>query len=243
MSGYFSIKRIIPVAIIALMLPIMGCFGDEGYYPSYPYGGEYDGGYGGGDYGGYYPPYDDGPDLARLVEGEWEGFMWEDYRSDHRPPGKKKLAMRIRYSDTTYDYSGRREWVDVNVLVDGRPAASSRTRVNSGGYIHLSSYRNDIQFEMHARFHSDDGEGEIDLTWDEKYKDEWTGKTETCRVRTRGDFEVGRVRHGHWAAAWELFDTYRDGIWELPDSVWETATLEGIEHLETIEQNFVRSTL
>ena len=240
MSRHFSIKRIIPVAVIALMLPLMGCFGDKGYFPSYPYGGKYDGYGGGGDYGGYNPPYD-GSDLIRQVEGEWEGFMWEDWRSDFRARGKKKLAIRIRHSDTTYSHSGWQEWVNVDVLVDGRPTASTRTRVTSGGYIHLNSYRNEIQFEMHGRFWHDDGEGEIDLTWDEKFKDTWSGHTETWRVRTRGDFDVGRVRHSHWAAAWELFDTHGDDIWELPDSVWETATIEGLDYLESVEEAFIRT--
>jgi len=245
-----QMRHVTFILLAILILPLTACRFDEYGYdnPTYPSGGEYDGGYGdggGGGYGGgtYNPPdYDDGPDWSRDVEGEWEGFMWEQYRSDGRPLSKKKLAMRFQYADTTYTWSGRHEWVKANVVVDGRPAASSKTEVTSSGRIDFSSYQNGIDFEMQGNFYGDSGSGDIELAWDEKVTDKYTGETEMCYVRVRGDFELARAVGDHWGAAWALFDLYGDdGIWELPDYVWETATLEGLEHLDAVEETFIRA--
>ena len=224
-------------------------------YPVYPDGGEYydgpgDGGgsYDGGEYdggggGGYYPPppppKDYGCDWACDATGEWEGFIWEKYRSDGLSLSKKMMAMRVRFVETTYDYSGRHEWVDVDVLIDGRPVASRETQVTSSGYINLASFKNDIDLELRGRFKNNDAEGDVDLSWDEKVENKYTGHVEEYWVRIRGDYDLGLVHGAHWAQAWELFDTYGDGVWDLPDDVWEAATVEGLAHLAEIDDTMV----
>lgn len=232
-----------PVALLiaSLMLPLMGCFGDNysRHYPTYPYGGEYDGGYGDGSYGG---EYDGGGgydiDWGREVEGEWEGFMTENYRSDHRPLCKRKLAMRIQRAGTGYDYWGSYSLVNIDVLLDGRPVASSTTEVGSGGRIGFNAGKND--FSMSGRFSGGSADGTMSLTWEEKVKNPYTGEPELRHVHIAGDFSMGRVHGAHWAAAWALFDTYGEGIWDLPDEVWEAATLEGLAHLAVIEETLPR---
>ncbi len=239
-------KKAILIFILILILPLIGCFEND-RYPSYPSGGEYNGGSGGyggggGDYGGGYGGgYDDGCDWAYDAIGEWEGFLWEEYRSDGRPLSKKMLAMRASYSDTTYTYSGRHEWIKLDVLVDGRPVASSKSEISSSGYISFSSHKSGIDFEIYGRFRNNDAYGDIDLAWDEKVQNKYTGKLELRYVHIRGDYEMGRVHGSHWAAAWDLFDTCEDGIWDLPDVVFKAATLEGLAHLAEIEETFIRN--
>ncbi len=238
-------RNALSILIALFVFAIIGCEGYAGgkfEFPTTPHHDDYDGGYGGSGGGGYSPQPDihDGPNLARDVEGEWEGFLWEDYRSDGRPRGKKKVALRLRYSDTTYGYSGRHEWVKVDVLVDGRPAASSTAEVRPGGYIGFSSHRHDIEFEMNGRFRQNRADGDIRLAWDEKVESKWSGDIRKEFVRIRGGFELGRVHGYHWGAAWELFDTFGEDAWDLGDEVWQAATLEGLQHLEEVEQTFVR---
>ncbi|MCK4719392.1 hypothetical protein KAU08_01960 [bacterium] len=226
--------RIVTGILLILVLALLGCSGcapgEYKPYPTYPSGGDYD--YGGGSY--------DLPDYVHDALGEWEGFMWEEYRSDHRTLGKKKVAVRIQYKDSTYTSSGWRDWVRVNVLIDGRPAASTIEEIRSGGYLHLETYQGDIDLDLKGWFRHNKANGDIDLVWDEKFDYPW-GDTDFYRVRSAGDFELGHVTHLHWASAWELFDTYGDEIWDLPEETWYEATLDGMEYLESIEETLVRT--
>jgi len=239
--------RYLPVlALIFAGMFLISCSGDfsgkYNSYPTYPYGGEYDDDYYGGgyDYGPKPPTYDYEPRYADDIEGEWEGFMWEDYRSDNRPHGKKIVAMRVRFSEVTYDYSGRHEWVKVNVLIDGRPVANKIEEIESGGRMDLTSCVNDIDFDMDTRFYSATAVGDIDLWWEEKVED-WWGDKYFIDVHVRGDFELGRAKGSHWAAAWDLFDQYGDDIWTISDETWEFATMEGIQHMLEVEETFFRT--
>ncbi len=202
--------------------------------PTYPYGGEYDGGYGGGYDGGYdgdpYKPPDYDPyDFAREIEGTWEGFMWENYRSDHAPLGKKPMAVRITRAGINL--------VKVNVLVDGRPAGSDSSNVSPGGCIGVST----DDCRLSGCFGSSSANGNVDLDWDEKIKNQYTGDVETYHVHISGTYTLGLTRGSQWDAAFELFDTYGDGIWDLPDDVWEEASREGLAHLAAIEDTFLRA--
>jgi hypothetical protein len=160
--------------------------------------------------------------------------MWETYRSDGESHSKHKLAMRFAFVEADCSYSARREWVKVDVLVDGRPAASCKTEVEPGGYVDLDSDRNDIEFAMRGRWRDDSGYGEICLAWDEKVEDYW-GDPYMHFVRIRGDFDVQRVHGTHWAAAWTLFDTLGDGVWDVGDETWSDATREGLQYLDSLE--------
>jgi len=242
-------SRFLPIIILIAMIPLAGCVRD-GYVPTYPTGGEYGGDdyYDGGDYGGgggYYPPppppnYDDDIDWARVAEGEWEGFMWEEWRSDGRPLSKKIVAMRVNFRRVTYDYSGRHEIIKMDVLVDGRPVASKETEIKQSGNFSFASYKSDVDMLMQGRFTYSEAYGDIDLGWHEKVKNPWTGQMDEYFVDLGGYYEAGRLRHGHWAQAWELFDTHGDAVFDLDDSVWETATLEAMEHMAQVEETILR---
>jgi len=232
-------SRFIAVLIIFMIVPLAGC-NSAGYWPTYPTGGEYGDG-GGSGYNPYDPPYyDTGPDWSRDAVGEWEGFMWEDWRSDGRPLSKKIVAMRVNFTRATYNYSGRHEFVKIDVLVDGRPAASKETEITQYGQVSLASYKSSIDFRMTGRFRYDSGDGDIELTWDEKVYNPWTGYTDTYTVDLGGNYEVGRVHHGLWADAWALFDTYGEGIFDLDDTVWETATSAGVANMAEQEEIQIR---
>ncbi len=225
-----------------MLIASAGCGALDEPWPTYPSGGEYTGGPYGGEYDGgggdYDPPYDDGPDWSRQAEGEWEGFMWETYRSDHEPLGKRKVAVRIRYSRTTHDGGSRHEWVNVDALVDGRPMGGGLTEISSSGCLAVSSSHND--FQMGGCFREGGASGSMSFTTEEKVKDPYTGGTETHTVHVSGDFSLGRVCGSHWAQAWELIDVYGEVIRDLPDEVWEAATFEALQHLDEIEEAFIR---
>lgn len=225
MQDYF---RLSVVFTILLMIFTVSCNGTSGskYYPTYPSGGDY----GGGGYDWYDDDY-----YVTDRSGEWEGFMWEEYRSDHRSLSKKKLAMRVQYRNSTWTSSGWHDWYKIDVLIDGRPAASTVDEIRSGGYFCIDSYQSAIDLELYGNFRSSSVDGDFKLDWDEKFKDPWEGDTIKVRVWISGDYNAGRVRGLHWASAWELFDIYGDGIWDLPDETWEAATMEGLAYLETIE--------
>lgn len=234
-------KLMFLIAALALLIPA-GCRayykGGVYEYPTYPGGGNYGGDY---DYGGYYPPTgDDEPTWSSDVLGEWEGFLWEDYRSDNLPLSKKTVAMRCSYSDTTHKSSGTHEWVKVNVLVDGRPTASCTAEAWKGGYLGFSSHQGDIYFDFDGTFTGNSARGYIGLEWDEKVEIPHTGKVEKHHVYLEGPFELGRVRGTHWAAAWDLFDRYGDQVWDLPEESWELATAEGLAHLAALEESALR---
>ena len=215
----------IPVTICLLVLLSSGCGGWTEYY-----GGIYHDPISPGDgSGGSYDPYDE-PHYAQDVVGQWEGFMNESYRSDGRPCSKKTIAINCSYSQG----SSSGEYVKVNVIVDGRPAGSGTSRVGSGGRISVSSHQGDIDFGMSGRFSGGSGSGDMEIRWEEKFENGY-GYIHMEYVRIRGDFGVHRVHGGHWAAAWALFDTYGDGVWDLGDEIWTEATAEGIAHLESLE--------
>jgi hypothetical protein len=227
----YRLSITIPGLLVIIGLGCSGSGDVSKYYPTYPSGGEYT--YDGSTDG-------EGHSYIQDFSGEWEGFMWEDYRSDFLSLGKKRLAMRVQYRDSTWTSSGWRDWYKIDVLIDGRPAASIVEEIRSGGYYHLNSYQDSIDLEMDGWFRTSSGDGDFKLDWEEKFKDQWGGETIKYRVWITGDYELGKVRGAHWASAWDLFDTYGDGIWTLPDEIWEAATLEGLQYLDSIEESFIR---
>lgn len=222
-------KRMLPILIIILLIPFTACserFWND--YPTYPTGGEYDGGGGGGT---YYPPYDYDDDYynaAREAEGTWEGFLWEDSRSDGRPLGKQPVAVRISYAGTNQ--------VKVNVVVDGRPVANEKTSISSSGRIGIGTN----MCSMSGYFSGSSASGSMTVDWDEKYENPYNGKVETHHVVIRGSYSLNRSHGGQWAAVWDLFNLYEDDIWNLPDEVWEEASREGLEHLAEVESTYLR---
>ena len=226
-----------PAPLIAIAFSLIfltaGCTGSgTGFkpYPTYPSGGDY--------YDDGYNNYDD---YIVDYSGEWEGFMWEHYRSDYLSPGKKKLAVRVRYRDSTRTYSGWHDWYKIDVLIDGRPVASTVEEIHESGYMHLNSYTSGIDLDMQGWFRTSSADGNFSLDWEEKFKNPWDGDTIKLRVRITGDYDMGRVHGLHWASAWDLFDTYGDGIWDLPDETWETATLEGLTYLDSLNVEDIRT--
>ncbi|MCX6645211.1 MAG: hypothetical protein NTY09_02460 [bacterium] len=225
--------RLLAAIILPLLLFSINC-SDTGSktYPTYPYGGDYN--YDGNN-------NNDNNDYIVDYSGEWEGFMWEDFRSDYISLGKKKIAMRVNYRDSTWTSSGWSDWYKIDVLIDGRPAASTVEEIHSGGYIHLQSNDNSIDLDMQGYFRKSNADGNFMLDWDEKFKDQWDGETVKYQVWISGTYDLGHVKGAQWAPAWELFDTYGDGIWDLSDEIWEAATLEGLAHLDTLTVEDIRT--
>jgi hypothetical protein len=202
-----------------LLLTVPACSGAGwNYYPTYPDDGYYD-----GSYGGNHKPPKDAEKLYTAVEGEWEGYLYENYRSDHMALRKRPIALRCTYSDITWSGSTKHEWVNADLVVDGRPAARTRAEVGKGGYLSFSSYKNDIEVEMEGWFSSGHADGWIDLCWQEKVKLPGKNKTEMHDVHLYGDFDLNRDKDSHWADMWQLFDLYGDGVFELGDETWENA--------------------
>jgi hypothetical protein len=218
---------------------VLGCnasWSDKYWNPTSPY---YDGtGNHGGPYDGSYK--DSGPDWSCDLTGEWEGYLYESYRSDNLPLRRRPVAMRCSYSDTTWTGSSRYEWVDVDVLVDGRPTALETVEVDQGGYLSFDSYKDDIDFEMSGYASYGSFSGQMHIKWDEKVKLPGTDKSEKHYVSLGGNCELYRVRGSQWAAAWQLFDTYGDGVFDLSDEIWQSATLEGLQHLAAEESSTLR---
>jgi hypothetical protein len=224
--------RLLAAIILPLLIFSISCSGtDSKAYPTYPYGGDYN--YDGGN--------NNNNDYIVDYSGEWEGFMWENFRSDYLSLGKKRIAMRVDYRDSTWTSSGWRDWYKIDVLIDGRPAATSVEEIHSGGYLNLQTYQDNIELGMTGHFNKSDAAGDYNLNWEEKFKDQWGGDTVKYRVRISGDYDLGRVKGAQWASAWDLFDTYGDGIWDLPDEMWEAATAEGLAHLDTLTVEDIRT--
>jgi hypothetical protein len=205
--------------------------------------------------GGVYTPYDpgfynDNPDdynyqdnsplWSQDLQGEWEGFLYENWRSDNLGLSKKLVAMRFQWTDTEWLYGERHEWVNVNLLINGRPTAYLETEVDQDGHIIFDSQKDDIDLGMEGWFDGYNGDGWIDLAWDEKVNIPGTGQVVMHYVELSGDFEVGRVRGSQWATAWKLFDTYGEKALDLSDDVWQTATQEAITSLQQVDQTRLR---
>lgn len=195
------------------------------YYPTYPYDG---GGY--KDYGSN----DYEMNWSQDIVGEWEGFIQETYRSDNIPISKKILALRCRFSGTTWTGTGRHEWVKVDVLVDGRPAGSSNAEISRYGYLEFYTRKDDITFALDGRFVDNMSYGDVEMDWNEKVEIPYLGKVDLHHVYIRGDYSAGRVRGTHWASAWDLFDRHGDGVWDLGDEAWQDASREGMIHMQQV---------
>ena len=236
------------VTLLLSCLLCVLCLGCGGYFKAYiptSPGYEYDpydhGSYDSGDYDSHdQNEEDDDPILSRNIEGEWEGFLYEDSRSDNLELSKKLVAMRSTWTGTNWSDGVRYEWVRIDLLIDGRPTAYLETEVGEEGYIYFTSQKDDIEIEMEGWFEDDMGDGWMDLSWDEKVTLPDSDKVEMHYVELGGDFELDRVRGSQWAAAWKLFDTYGAGASELGDNVWETATRDGMSHLAQLEQTALR---
>jgi hypothetical protein len=228
-----AFKKFSLFSLLLISSLFTACSGSEFYYdnygnsptsPGYPPGG-----------GGYNPgPYPDGP--ARDVLGEWEGFIWETWRSDNLPRSKKTMAVRFTNLDSIKSFNGYKYYADVNVLIDGRPASNSRIQVYSGGYVDFQTLNSKINLALNGRFYNDRGDGEVHLEWDEKIEVGHPPKVDLHFVRLNGDFEVSRASGGHWGAAWKLFDTYGDGVWDIGDETWGEVSREGITLLENLAE-------
>jgi hypothetical protein len=194
--------------------------------------------------GAYHSPGDDSEDSAPYyscdVDGEWEGWLYEDSRSDNLGLGEKTVAMRSQWTGTDWEYGVRHEWVEIDLLIDGRPTAYLETEVGPGGYIYFTSQNEDIDIEMEGWFADDQGSGWIDLSWDEKVELPDSDKVDMHYVELTGDFELDRTRSSQWASAWKLFNTYKDGVFQLGDNVWKQASADGLNHLAQLKQAKLR---
>jgi hypothetical protein len=203
-----------------IILFSIGCSGYiEPYNPVYPYD----------DYDDIY--YDYGPLYSDNITGEWEGYLYEDSRSDYLDLGEKTVAMRAQWIRTYWSDGVRHEVVEINLLIDGRPAAYLNTEIGSDGAIYFTSSRNDIDLDMEGWFYDDYGDGSMYLAWDEKIKMPDTDKVDMHYVELDGDFELDRVRGSQWAEAWKLFDTMGEGVFQLSDDAWKNISMAGIENL------------
>ncbi|MFH1676661.1 MAG: hypothetical protein ABIC40_06515 [bacterium] len=224
MSRYITL-----ILSFSVFLTSFGCAGiarwDFEKYPTYPYDShdKYDGTCDGGK--------DFSPIWAQSATGQWQGFLWEDYRTDYIPYAKRLVAMRCVFSKTTFDYSGRHEWIKCDVLIDGHPTASKIAEISPYGDVWFDSYQNNIDFEFDGLFRNNYADGRMSVDWDEKVYLPGTSKTEMHHVYLEGDFELGRVKGSQWESAWELFDNYGENAWTLPDEIWREATKNGLEAL------------
>jgi hypothetical protein len=219
-------KKIIWFCALAalFMLSNSGCTGSSYWSPTYPdYGHDVYGGNGNGD---------NDPILSRHMEGEWEGFMYEQSRSDNLGLGKKMVAMKCSYAGL----DGYCEHVKVELLIDGHPTALTEVDVCQEDYLDFYSHKDDIDLSMNAWFSDYSASGSMDLAWEEKVKLPGSDKADMHYVEMTGDFDLSPVRGSQWASAWKLFDQYGEGAFDLSGQTWALATETGLAHLAKLEE-------
>lgn len=188
----------------------------------------------GDNYSGGYGSYDSGPVLSRNMEGEWEGFMYEQDRSDNLPLDKKIVSMKCAYLDTSWYGSNPTERVQVEVLIDGHPSALTDVDVTEQDYFDLVSNDNDIDLEMQTSFDQFGATGDMYLAWTEKVELPDSDKADMHYVEITGNFELSKARGSQWADAWKLFDQYGKDAFNLPASTWSLATQAGLAHAASL---------